>query len=111
MDSFGNLIRKLRESRGLLLRQVASKLGIDASLLSRIECDKKRATREQVVQLAAILSVDQNEMIIFYLSDNLVYELLGEELAIQAISAAERKIKYLSLNQETIKKIEKKKAT
>lgn len=96
MDSFGNLIRRLRESRGLLLREVASRLGIDPSLLSRIECDKKRATRAQVVQLAAILSADENELIIFYLRDNLVYELLGEELATRAISAAEKRIKYLA---------------
>jgi HTH-type transcriptional regulator, competence development regulator len=98
MESFGNLIRRSREVNGLLLREVASQLDIDPSLLSRIECNKKRAPRELVIRLATILGVDEKELIIAYLSDNIVYELEGEELALHAMSAAEEKIRYLLIN-------------
>jgi transcriptional regulator with XRE-family HTH domain len=110
MESFGNLVRRLRESRQLLLREVASELGIDPSLLSRIECGKKRATKEQVLQLASALSADQNELMIFYISDNLVYELYGEELALDAIQAAEKKIRYLSQQKQLSLKLKAKKS-
>ena len=96
MESFGALIRKIRTERGLLLREVAAGLGIDPSFLSRIESDTKRATREHVIQLAAFLKADENELLIAYLSDKILYELQGEALAIKAMSVAEKKIRYLS---------------
>ena len=95
MESFGDLIRKLRTKRGLLLREVAAKIDVDPSFLSRIECNNKRATRKQVIELAAALNADENELLITYLSDNVVYELQGEKLALRAMSVAEQKIRYL----------------
>lgn len=95
MKSFGEYIRVLRISRGLFLRQVAASLQIDPSLLSRIERADKRPTREQVIQLASILKTNENDLLIHYLSDRVVYELKDEKLAMKAIEAAEKKIVYL----------------
>lgn len=111
MESFGKLIKKLRSAKGLLLREVAASLQVDPSLLSRIESNNKRATREHVVHLASILETDENELLIAYLSDNIIYQLQGEKLAIQAMSVAEKKIRYLSRqshpsSKNTIKKNE-----
>ena len=95
MKTFGEFIRDQRVARGLLLREVAAKLHIDPSMLSRIERGDKRPTRSVAVALASILRVDQNEVLIHYLSDRVVYELKGEKLAIKAMEAAEKKIVYL----------------
>ncbi len=96
MESFGKVIKKLRSERGLLLREVAASLQIDPSLLSRIESSNKHATREHVIRLAAILNTDENELLINYLSDKIIYQLQGEELAIEAMLVAEKKIRYFS---------------
>lgn len=95
MKTFGEMIRSLREARGMLLREVAAALQIDPSLLSRIETGEKRATRDQVIQLAKILKADENELLVNYLSDKIVYELIDEDLALEAMMAAEQKITYL----------------
>ncbi len=95
MKFFGEHLRSLRISRKLLLREVAAGLQIDPSLLSRIERGLKRPTREQVVQLGSILKANQNELLVHYLSDRVVYELKGEELALQAMRVAEKKITYM----------------
>jgi transcriptional regulator with XRE-family HTH domain len=95
MKSFGEYIRDARTSLGLLLREVAAKMQIDPSLLSRIERGDKRPTREQVIQLASILKEREDELIVHYLSDRVVYELKGERLALKAMQAAEKKIAYL----------------
>ena len=102
MESFGTLIRRIRTSKGLLLREVAAGLRIDPSFLSRIESDTRRATREHVIQLAAFLKADENELLIAYLSDKIIYELQGEKLAMKAMSVAEQKIMYLSLHSYTL---------
>ena len=94
MKSFGESIRELRTSGGLLLRQVAAQLEIDPSLLSRIERGEKNPTREQVLRLARILRADEAVLLATYLSDRVVYELKGEKLALEAIHIAERRISY-----------------
>ncbi|MEJ0055969.1 MAG: helix-turn-helix transcriptional regulator [Bacteroidota bacterium] len=99
MESFGALIKKLRSEKGLLLREVSASLEIDPSLLSRIESNTKRATREHVIRLAAILGADENELLISYLSDRIVYQLQGEELAMKAMVVAEKKMRYLTINK------------
>ena len=95
MRPFAEFIRERRIAKGLLLREVAAKLEIDPSLLSRIERGDKRPTRQQVLQLASILKVNENEFLVHYLSDRVVYELKDEKLAMKAMEAAERKITYL----------------
>lgn len=94
MKSLGETIRSLREARGLLIREVAAGLGIDPSLLSRIERGEKSPTRQQVVMLAGILGVDERELLVAYLSDKVVYELEGEELALKAMRVAEKRLSY-----------------
>ena len=98
MTSLAELIRNKRLAEGLLLREVAAKVEIDPSLLSRIERGDKRPTRKLVVALASVLKADKDSFLIQYLSDKVVYELKDEELATKAIKAAEKKIAYLKRN-------------
>jgi transcriptional regulator with XRE-family HTH domain len=77
-----------------LLREVAASIAIDPTLLSKIERDERLPTREQVKALAAYYKEEENNIVIAYLSDKLVYELLDEDLAIKAIQVAEEKLKY-----------------
>ncbi len=42
-ETFGELIRKLRERNGLPIRKVAAHLDIDPSTLSKIERDERSA--------------------------------------------------------------------
>jgi transcriptional regulator with XRE-family HTH domain len=51
MKTLGEKLRELRENSALLLREVAAKLEVDPSLLSKIERGDKRATWEQVVMV------------------------------------------------------------
>jgi len=96
MESFGTLIKRVRKARSLLLREVAAKLNVDPSFLSRIEGGTKQASREHVIQLAEILEADVNELLVAYLSDRIIYELQGEKLAMKAMSVAEEKIRYFA---------------
>ncbi len=84
---------------GLLLREVAAKINVDSSLLSRVETGAKRPTREQVVHLASVLNEDTNALLIQYLGERVVYELKDEEdLAIEAVMVAEKRLRYVSAN-------------
>lgn len=93
MESLGDSIRKLREDKDLPLRTVAAYLDIDQAILSKIERGQRKASREQVVKLADYFKVKENDLLIAWLSDKLVYEVEDEKVALQAIHVAEEKIK------------------
>ena len=94
MDGLGETIRKLREEKGLPLRTVSAYLDIDQAILSKIERGQRNASREQVIKLADFFKVKENDLLVFWLSDKLVYEVADEEIALKALKVAEEKIEY-----------------
>lgn len=93
MQRLGEIIRKLREESELPLRTVAAYLDLDQAVLSKIEHGHRKASREHVVKLAEYFKVKEDDLIIAWLSDKVVYEILDEEHALQAIRVAEKKIR------------------
>ncbi|MCX6303617.1 MAG: nucleotidyltransferase domain-containing protein [Bacteroidetes bacterium] len=96
MRAFGEMIRACRTGRKFPLRKVAAYLDIDQAILSKIERGKRTATREQVLKLSQYFEVSENDFLIAWLSDKLVYEVRNETFAIQALQVAEEKIEYNS---------------
>ncbi len=94
MDSLGEIIRKLREEKQLPLRTVAAYLDIDQAILSKVERGQRKATRGQVLKLAEFFKVKENDLLVSWLSDKLVYEVADETLALRALQVAEEKVKY-----------------
>lgn len=105
MDSLGNTIRKMREEKQLPLRTVASYLDIDQAILSKIERGQRKASRAQVVMLSKYFNVKENDLLVAWLSDKLVYELKDEKIALQALQVAEDKIEYKIFSKVDRKKL------
>ena len=68
---FGDKIKKLRENRRLLQRQMAMSLGIDVPMYSRIERGERRAKREVII-LSQILDVETEDLLCLWLADKVV---------------------------------------
>ena len=100
MKTTGEIIREQREKKGLLLRQLAAQLDIDAAILSKIERGDRKATREQILKIANILDLNKNELLIQYLSENIAYELADEDNAIQALKVAEKRVDFIKRNRK-----------
>jgi HTH-type transcriptional regulator, competence development regulator len=100
VKTIGRTLRELRENKELLLREVGAKLSIDPTILSKIECDERMPTKEQVKALANFYKDQKNDVIIAWLSDKLFYEVKNEALALKAIQVAEEKIKYNIKNKK-----------
>ncbi len=95
MKNIGDTLRALRESKGLLLREVGADLSLDPTLLSKIERNDRMPTKEQVKALSEFYQDKKNEVVIAWLSDKLVYEIQNEDLGLEAMKVAEQKIEYL----------------
>jgi predicted nucleotidyltransferase/DNA-binding XRE family transcriptional regulator len=94
MESLGETIRRLREEKKLPLRTVAAFLDIDQAILSKIERGQRNANRELVVKLADFFKVKENDLLVSWLSDKLVYDVANEEVALEALQVAEEKVEY-----------------
>jgi transcriptional regulator with XRE-family HTH domain len=95
METVGQIIRTKREALGLLLRQVAAYLDIDQAILSKIERNERKPTKENILKLSEILKLDKDELMVQFMSDKIAYELVDEDCANRVLKVAEKKVKYL----------------
>ncbi|MDX1773485.1 helix-turn-helix transcriptional regulator [Oceanihabitans sediminis] len=94
--TFGNYIRKLREEKQLLLREVASQMNIDTALLSKIERGTRMARKEQVEDLAKALNKSKNELLNFWMADKIVKMIKDESNSTEILKKVEEEIKNLT---------------
>jgi transcriptional regulator with XRE-family HTH domain len=95
MVTFGEQVRLLREDAKLSLRQVAEQIGIDASLLGKIERNDRQPTKEQIKLVAKFFNLDEKDLMKEFLSDQIAYKIIEEEADIDTLKVAEMKIQYL----------------
>jgi len=105
MESFPEQVKRLRKEKGVPLRVVAAYLDIDQAILSKIENGKRHATRGNITKFAEYYKVNENDLVVSWLSDKLVYEIENEELAIKVFKAAEERIIYKKTTQLSKDKI------
>jgi transcriptional regulator with XRE-family HTH domain len=104
MKSFGETIRELRQAQDLGLREMASRVGISPAYLSRIERNKERPPKPEVIKsLAKHLAADPD--VLFRLSAGTDPE-LSSYLCTQPMALSLlRHIKDLDLTDEEIHSI------
>lgn len=94
MTHLGQKIRELREGRGLLLRQVAAQLEVDTALMSKVERGERRASRQQVLNMAKFLDTNEEELLTLWLADKIESTIVEEpEVAYNAMKIANKNLK------------------
>ncbi|MFY7937703.1 MAG: helix-turn-helix domain-containing protein [Flavobacterium sp.] len=89
----GDKIRELRTKQNLLLRQVASILEVDTSIISKMERGERPIKQEQIAILADILKADKEELQTLWLADQLYNVIEGQAMADEALKSVSKKIK------------------
>jgi len=98
MDSLGDTIRKLREDKELPLRIVSAYLDIDQAILSKIERNERKPSKENIIKLAEILKLDKEDLLVQFMSEKIAYEIADEDCASKVLKVAEQKVKYIKSN-------------
>ena len=89
---FGERIRELRTKQNLLLRQLASQLDVDTSIISKVERGDRQLKKEQIPLLAQILKADVEELQTLWLADQIYEVVKDEKMANEAMQVAEKNI-------------------
>lgn len=98
--TFGEHIRKLREQKQLLLREVASQMHIDTALLSKIERGTRIARKEQVEALAIALNENKNDLLNVWMANKIVDMIKDENNSEEILKIAKEKIQKLTNQNE-----------
>jgi transcriptional regulator with XRE-family HTH domain len=88
----GGKLKELRESKGLLQREVAAKLDVDTAYISKMESDEKPVSRSYLRRLARLFDVTEEELLTVWLADKIYDVAKDESVAIKALKAAEQEI-------------------
>jgi len=94
-ESFGEHLRTLREEAGLTLKSVAEQIGIDTSLLAKIERNERQPTKQIIKEVSDYFKVNEKELQNNFLSDQIAYKILDQEADLSILKVAEEKVKYL----------------
>ncbi len=73
----GFQLKELRVQKKLKTRELAHKMGIDQSLVSKFESELRRPTKEQILKLTGILECKPNELMNAWLSDKILDSIKG----------------------------------
>lgn len=75
---FAERIKIAREQMNIPQKKIAAVLGIDVPMYSRIERGERPAKREQVLEIARKLAIDEKELIHLWLAEK-VLNIVSEE--------------------------------
>lgn len=83
--TFGELIRKKRLELEKPIREVAGAIGLDQSILSKIERNKLIASAKIIPALSKILSLDFKDLQTKYWSEKIYNEIKEEEFGVESV--------------------------
>ena len=93
MEKLGQELRKIRESKSILLRQVASYLEIDTAMISKIERGERNMNRNQVIKLAEYYNVSQEKLLTLWVCDKVLNTVENEPFAVKGMQKALKTLK------------------
>jgi len=93
MKNLGQELRKIRESKNILLRQVASYLEIDTAMISKIERGERKLNRNQVIKLAEYYNVPEDKFLTLWVCDKVLNVVENEPFALKGMQKALKTLK------------------
>jgi len=100
-QNFGDKLRYLRESRNMTLKELSSSLGIDTSMLGKIEKGTRIANPQIIKELSNLFGIEEEELNVSMISDQIVRQVVKryDKQAHEILRVAERKVAYQKQNQ------------
>ncbi|MBN8698713.1 MAG: helix-turn-helix transcriptional regulator [Chitinophagales bacterium] len=88
----GEKLKKLREAKGLVQRQVAADLQVDTAYISKMEHNEKPVSRIHLTKLSKLYGVPENELVPIWLADKILQLVENEKHSVQALEMALNKV-------------------
>ena len=94
MNKLNNILKSLRTSKKLTIKELAIHLDMDYTLYSRFENGSRIPNKEHIIKLASFYNIALNELLVVWLSEKIYNEIKDEEIGLQALQLAESRVEY-----------------
>lgn len=91
--SLGDLIKSEREKKGLLMRELASLIEVDTSMISKIENGYRSPTKEQIIKIASALKLDLKSLLSAWYAEKIYQEIKDEDEALNILKLVEKRLR------------------
>ena len=98
--SFGEYLYHLRTSHNYTLLDLSNLTGIDTSLISKLEKNKRKPSSIILFKLSNHFKIPLKKLKEKVLSDEIAYSIIEQELDDSTLKVAERKIEYLKTKKK-----------
>lgn len=102
--TFGPCLRLLRNQAGQTLKFVAEELRIDVSLLAKIERGERLPNRAFIKIAAAHYKIAEQQLLCEFISDQIAFTILNEQMDIDVLKIAENKVVFLKSSRSKSQK-------
>jgi len=92
--TLGKKIKELRESSGMVQRELASKLDIGDGFLSKVESNQKCLKREHLLTISKIFNYPFSELNALWIGTKLYKLVKDEQEGLNALKVAEQHLSY-----------------
>jgi len=96
------LLKKARETKGFKTREVANLLQIDQALISKFENGQRTPTRKQVEQLAQLLQINLELLIVAWLKEKIKQVIAEEPLGLKALQEVQSELNPTKENNKVV---------
>ena len=93
--SLGNYIKTNREKKKLLMRQLASLVDVDTSMISKIENGYRTPTKGQINKISSALEIDNKLLLSMWYAEKIYQEIKDENEALNILKLAAEKVKSI----------------
>ena len=90
----GEKIKLLRENLSISQRELGAYIEVDAAFISKIEKGEKSINRKHLVIISQVLKTTESELLTLWLADKVYKVIAEEELGLDALTIAEKKMDY-----------------
>ena len=98
--AFGKHIKRLRESKGLFLREVGAALELDSAFISKVENEERPLPRKHIEKLAEFLNTPIDELLVLWFSDKIKGLIDDKEIGKQALKIVLKKLNAIKNNAD-----------
>lgn len=93
MKKLGQELRRIRESKNIFLRQIASILEMDTAMMSKIERGERNLQREQVIKIADFYEISEEKLLTLWVHDKVLNVVENEPFALKGMQKALKTLK------------------
>ena len=100
-----NLLKSAREKKELKTREISTLLKIDQALISKFENGQRTPTRKQVEQLAQLLEIDLEVLLIAWLKEKIRQVIAEEPIGLKALQEVVNELNPTAENNKEVDKL------